>query len=182
MVVQKKLDTKDQYGRTRTPRRPRRAHAMPYACMALHAWRPLRAHLPGSSIAQRSMDSSQAAGRLWWVYVGTKADSRTGGSSLPVLRFDSAAGDISMAYTDAGCLPAPSWLALTPDARFLYAACRAEDLSADSPTGIGSLDPKDHFVAGFAVDRASGNLRKINEQVSAPESLPLLWNVGISAS
>eukprot|EP01044_Picomonas_judraskeda_P013267 COSAG03_NODE_1985_length_3259_cov_4.704430_2_plen_459_part_00 len=95
----------------------------------------------------------------WWVYVGTKADGRTGGRSLPVLSFDSADGSLALVHTDAGHLPAPSWLALAPGADFLYAACRAEDISAAKPTGIGSLDPDDHFVAAFAVDRTTGALR-----------------------
>lgn len=108
---------------------------------------------------------SSASGQ-WWVYVGTKADSRTGGRSLPVLRFDGTVGSLSLVNEDAGHLPAPSWLALSPAADFLYAACRAEDLAAAEPTGIGSLEPSDHFVAAFAVDRATGALRGISQQMT----------------
>jgi 6-phosphogluconolactonase (cycloisomerase 2 family) len=102
----------------------------------------------------------------WWVFVGTKSDGRTGGASLPVLRFDSDTGSLSMAHTDAAKLPAPSWLTVTPDAEYLYATCRAEDLAAAAPTGIGSLEPDDHFVAAFAVDRRSGALRPLGRQLT----------------
>ena len=100
----------------------------------------------------------------WWVFVGTKADARTGGRSLPVLQFDDRTGSLRLHAPDAGALPAPSWLAVTPDQRHLYAACRAEDLDAEEETGIGSLDPDDHFVVAFAVDRAAGALRELNRE------------------
>lgn len=92
-----------------------------------------------------------------WVFVGTKLDGRVEEASIPVLLFDDHTGSLARQHFDVGRLPAPSWLALSPDGRHLYAACRAETLGAE-PTGVGSDDPADHFVAAFDVDGVSGTL------------------------
>ena len=99
-----------------------------------------------------------------WVFVGTKADGREGGRSLPVLRMDAGSGALALAHPDVAALPAPSWLALAPDARFIYAVCRAEARGGAPATGVGSDDPADHFAVALAVDRARGTARELNRQ------------------
>lgn len=97
------------------------------------------------------------------MFVGTKLDGRVGGASIPVLLFDANTGSLARQHFDAAHLPAPSWLALGPSGSRLYAACRAESLS-EEPTGVGSDDPKDHFVAAFEIDAVNGMLSPLGEQ------------------
>jgi 6-phosphogluconolactonase len=98
-----------------------------------------------------------------WVFVGTKLDGRVDQGSLPVLLFDPHTGSLTRQHFDEGHLPAPSWLALSPSTKRLYAACRAETLGG-KPTGVGSDDPEDHFVAAFAVDTVNGTLSPLGKQ------------------
>lgn len=97
-----------------------------------------------------------------WVFVGSKLDGRVDEASIPVLLFDDQTGSLARQHFDVGRLPAPSWLALSPDGKRLYAACRAETLG-EEPTGVGSDDPKDHFVAAFEVDGVSGTLLPLGD-------------------
>ena len=59
-----------------------------------------------------------AAAPEHWVFVGTKADGRRGGRSLPVLTMDAGSGSVAIAHHNAvPGLAAPSWLAVTPAPR-----------------------------------------------------------------
>ena len=102
-----------------------------------------------------------------WVFIGTKSDGRPppgpAEASIPVLALDPATGALRRAHADAGSLPAPSWLTLSPGGAHLYATCRAETLG-EEPTGVGSDDPEDHFAVAFEINAADGTLRELNRE------------------
>lgn len=87
------------------------------------------------------------------VYVGTY----TGGESKGIYLFhmDTATGALTPAGT-AGGVANPSFLALHPSGRFLYAACETGSFGGKK-TGA---------VAAFAVEPKSGNLTLLNQEAS----------------
>ena len=94
---------------------------------------------------------AQTQGTL--VYVGTYTGEKSKG--IYAFRFDAATG----ALTPVGLVvetPSPSWLALHPSGRFLYAANETNSFDADKSGG----------VSAFSIDRASGSLTLLNAQSS----------------
>ena len=94
---------------------------------------------------------SQAEGML--VYVGTYTGAKSKG--IHAFRFNPSTG----ALTPVGLVaetPSPSWLALHPSGRFLYAANEVNDFDAD----------KSGSVSAFRIDRATGALALLNTQPS----------------
>ena len=84
-----------------------------------------------------------------WVYIGTYTGSKSKG--IYRLEMDLATGKLSEPEL-AGEAKDPSFLALHPTGRFLYAACE----SASEKGG----------VKAFAIDPRTGNLSPLNEQPS----------------
>ena len=87
------------------------------------------------------------------VYVGTYTGGKSKG--IHAFRFDPSTG----ALTTIGLVaetPSPSWLAVHPSGRFLFAA---NETSAFDAAGSGA-------VSAFTIDRATGALTTINSQAS----------------
>src|SRR5215469_4024105 len=91
-----------------------------------------------------------ASGNLL-VYFGTYTDTTSKG--IYVSRFDSATGALTTPEL-AAATPQPSFLAITPDARFLYAVNEVSSFGGQ-PTGS---------VSAFAVHKDTGMLTAINKQ------------------
>ena len=94
-----------------------------------------------------------------WVYVGTYTDtppwSRGRAEGIYVYRLDPDSGALTLDQTVGGVVN-PSFLAIEPRGRFLYAAEEAT-ATGDEPGGA---------VSAFARDPASGALRFLNRQLS----------------
>ncbi len=88
------------------------------------------------------------------VYFGTYTGEKSRG--IYVSRLDAASGTLS-APQMAAETPSPSYLAVHPSGTFLYAA-----------NEVNTFEGKDTgSVSAFAVDRASGQLKALNQQASA---------------
>lgn len=87
------------------------------------------------------------------VYVGTYTQKESKG--IYAYRFDAATGDVT-ALGLAAESREPSFLAIHPNRRFLYAVNEVEDFGGEK-TGA---------VSAFAVDAASGKLRLLNQVAS----------------
>ena len=113
-----------------------------------------------------ALGSASAQDKDYFVYYGTYTGfryvrhSKTQGvgeshsKGIYVSRFNSATGTLSESQLAAE-ITNPSFLATTPDHRFLYAV-------TEDPLSLGP--PLDHvsFVSAFAVDQATGKLRLLN--------------------
>lgn len=89
----------------------------------------------------------------WWVYVGTYTSSRSKGIYL--LEMDSASGKLA-AKGLAAEVASPSFLAIHPNRKFLYAVNEIGDFQGKK-TGA---------VSSFALDAMTGQLRLLNQQSS----------------
>jgi 6-phosphogluconolactonase len=104
--------------------------------------------------------SSTSGGAARFAYVGSYTrPTPEGGGSLPpvgisILEVDATRGALS--FLDAVPADNPSWLALHPTGRFLYAVNEVDDFGGE-PTGS---------VVAYALDRATGGLTFLNEQSS----------------
>ena len=97
--------------------------------------------------------AAQAAARL--VYIGTYTGEKTASKGIYAYRFNEETG----ALTPIGLAAetrSPSFLALHPNGRFLYAVNEVNDFD----------DEKSGSVSAFAIDRATGQLTLLNTQSS----------------
>ena len=95
--------------------------------------------------------SNAIAGDRWLVYFGCYTNAKTGSKGIYVSRFDSAAGVLgepALAVETAS----PSFLALHPDGKFLYAVGES-----DTPGFAGGA------VSSFAINQPDGMLRPVNQ-------------------
>ena len=109
--------------------------------------------LPASSLTQTP--ASTAAGGEMLVYFGTYTGEKTSSKGVYVSRLDLASGKVSPPELAAETIN-PSFLAVHPTGRFLYAANEIRDFDGKES---GS-------VSGFAVDRKTGRLTPLNQQAS----------------
>src|SRR5690349_4994226 len=87
------------------------------------------------------------------LYVGTYTNNANSPSKgIYAWRFDTATGKVTSLGL-AGETDSPSWLALHPSKRFLYAANELPPPEAGGPTGA---------VTAFAIDSTSGRLTQLN--------------------
>ena len=95
--------------------------------------------------------SDAVAGDRWLVYFGCYTNEKTGSKGIYVSRFDSAAGVLEepALAVETG---SPSFLALHPNGKFLYAVGEA-----DVPGFTGGA------VSAFAINRPDGTLRPVNQ-------------------
>ncbi len=96
-------------------------------------------------------------GREFLVYFGTYTGRKAAG--IYVSRFDAATGRLT-APELAAATPSPSFLALHPNRRFLYAV---NETSVYPESGAGA-------ITAFAIEGASGKLRLLNQQSSRGSS------------
>src|SRR5215475_4938352 len=87
------------------------------------------------------------------LYVGTYTNGKSEG--IYVYRMNSGSGELKHAVTVKG-VSNPSFLAIDPKQRFLYAANESGEFAGRKGGG----------VTAFAIDRQSGDLRKLNERHS----------------
>src|SRR5262249_31666047 len=87
------------------------------------------------------------------LYVGTYTGGKSEG--IYVYRMNSESGELKHAATVKG-VSNPSFLAIDPERRFLYAANENGELAGMKGGG----------VTAFAIDRKTGDLRKLNERHS----------------
>ena len=95
----------------------------------------------------------QPEAKAYWTYFGTYTGAKSKG--IYVAKFDPATGSLSEPQLAAES-PSPSFLAVSPDGRFLYAANEVEQFGGEK-TGA---------VSSFAVDASNGSLRPINQKSS----------------
>ena len=108
----------------------------------------------GLSLSESSLGRvlGAVAGELL-VYVGTYTSGKSEGIYL--YRLNLASGELKPVATTKGVVN-PSFLALAPNRRYLYAVSEVEDF-AGSKSGA---------VSAFAVDQRTGDLRLLNQQAS----------------
>ena len=106
--------------------------------------------LPAAAFA--APPDGDAAGK-WWVYVGTY--SQKGSKGIYRFDYDPASGKLAGRALAAEAKD-PSFLAISPDHRFLYAVSETSDFEGKK-TGA---------VAAFAIDAQTGDLKALNEQPS----------------
>ena len=106
--------------------------------------------LIGAVLVAASEERTAGGGRLVWIGTYTGPDSQ----GIYAFRFDDATGGLTPLGLVAET-PSPSFLAIHPNGRFLYAVNETHD----GPDNAG-------MVTAFAVDPSTGHLRKINAQSS----------------
>lgn len=110
-----------------------------------------------------SVTMLHAAGKRFWVYFGTY--TRKNSKGIYVSRLDAEAGKLT-APELAAEIGNPSFLAIHPSNRFLYAVSELYG-QGNQPGGA---------VTAFSIDRADGRLRRLN-QVSSKGAGPCHLNV-----
>lgn len=112
--------------------------------------RSFLAALPAAGAAGRLAPPLPAASTGYLVYIGTNTRTRSRG--IYAYRFDAGAGKVDSLGLAAET-PYPSWLAIHPSHRYLYAVNENEFTPApDKPSQ----------TSAFAIDRASGKLTLLN--------------------
>jgi 6-phosphogluconolactonase len=104
------------------------------------------------SIPAAAQDRSKKPNELF-LYVGTYTSGKSEG--IYVYRMNQGSGELKHAATVKG-ISNPSFLAIDPKRRFLYAANESGEFAGRKGGG----------VTAFAIDRKSGALRKLNERHS----------------
>lgn len=117
------------------------------------------------------METTSSSGKVF-AYVGTYTESGDLGTprnGAGIYRFDVdlQTGELSNRVLAAET-PSPSWIVFHPSKRYLYAINEVEN-----------FDGKNGSVSAFAVDRATGNLRKLNT-VSSGGAGPAYMSVDAS--
>src|SRR5947207_4318931 len=98
--------------------------------------------------------AADAAGGKFWVFVGTYTQ-RNASKGIYRCELDTATGKLSVPQLAAEARN-PSFLAIHPNAKFLYAVGEYEDLNGQKSGG----------VTGFTLDVATGALKSINTKPS----------------
>jgi 6-phosphogluconolactonase len=119
--------------------------------LASSAWLAAVVCWTGSGVAgSRSQEPSPASARHTLVYVGTYTDGTSKG--IYVSRLDPDTGALTPPELATEAVN-PSWLAVHPSGRFLYAANEIDDFEG---AGAGA-------ASAFAIDRGTGRLRLLNQ-------------------
>ena len=119
--------------------------------LATAASTPLLAHAMRGAVA-----TGQGADGERLLYVGTYTNSAAGSKGIYAWRFNAATGTVTSlglaAETDS-----PSWVAVHPNKRFLYAANELPPAEAGGPEGA---------ITAFAIDQSTGKLTEISRSKS----------------
>src|SRR5262249_1395811 len=100
-----------------------------------------------------AQDRSKGKSNELLLYVGTYTSGKSEG--IYIYRMNLAGGELKRAATVKG-VPNPSFLAIDPKRRFLYAANESGEFAGRKGGG----------VTAYAIDRKTGDLRKLNKQHS----------------
>jgi 6-phosphogluconolactonase len=103
-------------------------------------------------MVMRAMRASAQSSGQRMLYVGTYTNSNAGSKGIYAFRFNPLNGQVT-ALGVAGETDSPSWLALHPNKRFLYAANELPPAEAGGPDGA---------ITAFSIDAASGKLTQIS--------------------
>src|SRR5262249_28225700 len=116
--------------------------------------------------------SISAGAQQFWVYAGTytgfkyishgNPTGKPNSEGIYVAGFDSSTGDLGEAKL-AAKIANPSFLAVSPDRRFLYAA-------SEDPLSVGPARDHQSFISAYAIDRKNGKLRLLNSVPSGGTS------------
>ncbi|MDB6136836.1 MAG: pgl 1 [Verrucomicrobiales bacterium] len=93
-----------------------------------------------------------AAGDRSLVYFGCYTTQKSGSKGILVAEFNSATGALTQPVLAAGSMDSPSFLALSPDGKFLYSAGES-----------GTPDHKSGDISAFRISLPDGKLSKLNE-------------------
>ncbi len=97
----------------------------------------------------------QAASGTMWLYVGTYTHGRTPSAGIYLLELDLASGHLTTKGV-AAKLADPSFLAIHPNRKFLYAVNELDRFNGRRGGGVSAL----------SIDQASGMLKLLNQQSS----------------
>jgi 6-phosphogluconolactonase len=98
---------------------------------------------------------SKAASGTIWLYVGTYTHGRTPSEGIYLLELDRASGRLT-SMGPAASLSDPSFLAIHPNRKFLYAVNELDHFNGQKGGGVSAL----------SIDQASGLLTLLNQQSS----------------
>ena len=120
-----------------------------------------RTFLGAAGAATLSAQRIPAAGKQYFVYWGTYTTSLprfANGESkgIYVSRFNSETGELSTPEL-AAATKSPSYLAVHPSSRFLYAANELGDNDTETATG---------YITAFSIDARTGKLKELNRTFS----------------
>ncbi len=107
----------------------------------------------GLALPEHTLVSGAPRSSELLLYVGTYTSGKSEGIYL--YRLDLSSGELNPVATTKG-VKDPSYLALEPNRRYLYAVNELEEFAGK----------KSGAVSAFAVDRTTGNLRFLNQQPS----------------
>lgn len=110
----------------------------------------------GAALSDWLIVPAEAAQKDWLLYVGTYTSGKSKSEGIYIYRMNATTGELKRQGVASGT-PDPSFLAIDPSRRFLYAA---------NETG-NFLGKKNGGVTSFAIDQKTGALKKLNE-VSSP--------------
>ena len=114
------------------------------------------------SIAAQRADAApplkDSGSSKFWVFVGTYTQGQSASKGIYKLEFDSSTGKLS-SPAPAGEAVNPSFLAIHPSRRYLYAVSEVSMLNG-TKTGA---------VSAFSLDPKTGQLKLLNQQVSGGE-------------
>ena len=100
------------------------------------------------------MGTIAASSQQYYLFIGTYTS--TGSKGIYVYRFDAATGQVdSVSHTEG--IVNPSYLAIAPGGKYVYAATETRTPNAGS-------------ISAFVFDRATGRLRLINKQPSGGDN------------
>ena len=103
-------------------------------------------------VVMRGMRPSAQGSGERLVYVGTYTNNKAGSKGIYAFRFNPSSGQAT-ALGVAAETDSPSWLALHPNKRFLYAANELPPVEAGGPDGA---------ITAFSIDAASGTLTELS--------------------
>ncbi len=90
-------------------------------------------------------------------YTSNKDGSRTGSEGIYIYKFDSETGKLDSIGSTAGSVESPSYLAISPNGKYLYAGTNART------PGLGR-------VTAYSIDKATGQFTPINEEESGGDN------------
>jgi 6-phosphogluconolactonase len=104
-------------------------------------------------VGMTAFDQTRAGAKELLLYVGTYTGAKSPSEGIYVYRMDLSTGELVWAHTVKDVV-SPSFLTIDPTKRFLYAVNEVGEFKGKKGGG----------VTAFAIDSATGDLKKLNEQ------------------
>ena len=115
----------------------------------------LHATTTGQAGGESMRSADDPSPRTLWLYVGTYTHGKTPSQGIYLLELDLASGSLTARGAGPN-LPDPSFLAIHPSRKFLYAVNELGEFNGKKGGGVSAL----------AIDPASGKLTLLNQQSS----------------